>query len=342
MIDRLRKGLLAVLAMVTLLACNGSPPAHLATQVAPPAPPAALQTIAQPSPGHLVVLMITDNSDHIYGGTDASIGPGVTNNASKMSAFFNQVAAATGQQLVSLSIVGTAVPPDPFTCPNINEKLRSLAFDKDDTVVVYYAGHGFNLNPQTVPNVAQYAVKEFANTKPTEMPFLYCGDPNLKNSVNLDMIASWIARKQPRLTIIIADACNSFLTPTPAPPSGVAAAAPPLPPTGPDLRYISLFLEARGNVMIAGNAAGEKDYSFYQTPNSSRYPMGLATKQLLDIFASMPRDERTTWQSVGARFTSMSVLAKDPEEPATAPAKQFQQKPILWAGAPFLEPSVAQ
>jgi hypothetical protein len=311
--------LISAFAATVLVGCSAPEPS--------PKTPSTRASVL-PGSGRMVVLMITDNIDHVNGSGPGSIAAGVTGNAVRMKDFFSQVANATSQQLDLREIVGSSASTDPFNCDNINQTIRTLPVAKDDVAIIYYAGHGFNLGALDPSAMAIYAVPEFANTKSTDMPFLYCGPQN-RNSVNLDMIAAWLTPKQPRLSLVIADACNSFENGTgPAPQPFAPAAAPAA--IAEDLRLISLFREAEGNVMIGG--AEVNHYSFYETGVAQ--PMGFATRQFLDdVIGKMSPSQRASWVEVKGRFFAVPVTTIDP---VTQKPGKFLQKPILREGPPFV------
>jgi hypothetical protein len=269
----------------------------------------------------LVVLLITDNIDHISGGTGHSIGPGATNNADHMKEFFEEVGQATELPLIEREVVGAEGSTDPWTCANINNTIKSLPVQAGDTVVVYYAGHGFNVGPnKTAESVATLAPEEFRTTKPTEFPFLYCNRDLSGPSPNLDMIASWIAPKKPRLTIVIADACNTDYPGT-ARRSPMRLFASRTPPK--DRRLISLFRDARGTVLIAGSKGDHE--SWYDLP-TAEHPMGFFTREFLAVIQRMDRTAPTTWAKVGQLLTPIRVQKGE---------KLFAQVPILNERGPF-------
>jgi hypothetical protein len=294
----------AVLLGVMLLvgACNDSTSVAYRAPAPPYQPPrapmaAALETDnARPAPrtqASLVVLIIADTIDHVHfqnGGS--SIAEGVKVNQRRMTSFFRQVAAATSMPLRIEQITGSASEDDPFNCENIDRQIQAIRANTDDTVVVYYAGHGFNIGPNRQDVIMQsIVVPEFLLNYPTRMPFLYCG--SFKGNPNLDMIATWVGRQSPRLLIVMADSCNSFIPGTePAPSNNVTRG------TGlaiePDLRLLSLFREARGTVLLAASEPGH--FAFYTEDG------GMFTNQFLRAIADLNPLERATWQALGAGF----------------------------------------
>jgi hypothetical protein len=273
----------------------------------------------------LVVLLITDDIDHINGPTaENSIGPGVANNAARMKEFFQEVSDATKLPLIQQEIVGAEGPADPWTCTNIDNTIKSLEVRPGDTVVVYYSGHGFNMGPaRTAQTIAKIAPEEFRDKRPTEFPFLVCNhDFSVGPSPNLDMIASWIAPKRPRLTIVMADACNTDYPGTEPRLRHFLVGS-----TGPgaraDRRLISLFRDAQGTVLIAGSRG---DHESWYDKSIHEDPMGFFTRKFLDVIHGMDRVQPATWTEVGARLTEIRVELH---------GKLFEQVPILSVSGPF-------
>jgi hypothetical protein len=275
----------------------------------------------------LVVLLITDDIDHVNGpGAENSIGPGVATNADRMKEFFREVSDATKLPLIQQEIVGAEGPADPWTCANIDNAIKSLEVRPGDTSVVYYAGHGFNMGPtRTAKTIAMIAPEEFRDKPPTEFPFLACNhDFSVGPSPNLDMIASWIAPKRPRLTIVMADACN---TDYPGTEPRFSFLLHPLRSTGPgsrpDRRLISLFRDARGTVLMAGSRGNHE--SWYDK-SIHEDPMGFFTRKFLEVIHDMDRARPATWTEVGARLTKIRIELH---------GKIFEQVPILSVSGPF-------
>ncbi|MSP01257.1 MAG: hypothetical protein EXR07_09460 [Acetobacteraceae bacterium] len=279
--------------------------------------------------GRLVALLITDNTDHqrVNNGP-GSIATGIRKNAEFMEAFFQKVRSATGMTVDVRRIVGTATPDDPFTCNNIVQTIRTLPVSRDDAVMVYYSGHGFNIgttDPTAMSTqIARYVPAEFQNRPLTQFPFLACGTM-VNTSPSLDMIAAWLSEKQPRLTIVMADACNSFEGGSGPSAESFFGGTRGLTT---DLRLRSLFVEARGTVLITGSARGH--YSYYD--NSALQAGGVFTKAFLSALGEIPASERTTWQDVGRRLRPVTVRVADSR---TGRITTDVQSPFLNIGAPF-------
>ena len=280
--------------------------------------------------GRLVVLMITDNTDHQHPNREpGSIGEGVTNNAQSMSRFFNQVRDATGMPVDVHTIAGTNTLDDPFNCDNITRTIKSLPVRRNDAVMVYYAGHGFNIGTSdtriSAGQLNRYAPAQFRDRPLTEFPFLACGT-RVENTPNLDMIAAWLSEKKPRLTIVMADACNSFDGGSGPDPSSFYGGNRSLVTN--DERLRSLFQDARGTVLMTSSQRGHLSYYDISTYN----PGGLFTRQFLSIINAMPASRPTSWEEVGRNFTPMTVRVEDPR---TRRRTTDVQTPVIRIGPPF-------
>lgn len=282
------------------------------------------------STGHLVVLMITDNTDHQQTGAN-SIAVGTSQNSVLMAGFFRKVEGGTGMTVDMHSIAGSAPPNDPFNCDNIVATIKSLPVQAGDTVMVYYAGHGTNIgtdNPAYArAELRAIAPPEFPNGPPTAFPFLACGT-QISNSPNLDMIATWLATKKPRLTIVMADACNSYL-PNTGPPaeSFYAAAAPAIVQ---EERLRSLFREASGTVLMTGSQPGH--YSYYFTDPHAKTG-GVFTLMFLHVIDTLPINASANWQQIGNGLQDTDDMPWAKVE--RGPHETDTQLPLLRVGAPF-------
>jgi len=313
----------AAAALVLLAAC-----AQRRTSVfVPPSSSQVSQTIGG---SRLVVLLITDNTDHQYPNRQAgSIADGVTKNAELMETFVQRVRASTGMRVDVHRIAGTNGLDDPFTCDNIVRTIKTLPVNAGDAVLVYYSGHGFNIGSDdpatTASQIARFASPEFSGRQLTQFPFLACGR-DVRNTPNLDLIATWLAAKRPRLTIVMSDACNSFEGGTG--PAAERFFAGGTRGTVEDLRLRSLFVEARGTVLMTGSQRGH--YSYYDT--NFFHPGGFFTREFLTALESIPASQRTTWQEVGRLLTPMLIRVQDRR---TARVTTDVQAPILYVGEPF-------
>jgi len=280
--------------------------------------------------GRLVALLITDNTDHQYPNKGpGSIADGIARNAELMDTFFQRVAAATGMTLDLRKIAGSTAPDDPFTCDNITQTIRNLPVRPGDAVMVYYSGHGFNIGADNAATeamqVSRFAAPELRNRPTTQFPFLACGT-QVHDSPNLDLIATWLEAKQPRLTIVMADACNSFEGGSGPPAESFFAGA--TRGLTVDLRLRSLFVEAKGTVIMTGSQRGH--YSYYESGFFNRG--GMFTKEFLSTLAAMPIDQRTSWGVVGAQLTPMVVRVRDKR---TGAITTDMQTPFLHVGPTF-------
>jgi hypothetical protein len=277
----------------------------------------------------LVVLLITDNTDHQYPNRGpGSIADGVTKNAELMDTFFQRVRIATGMTVDVRKIAGSTGLNDPFNCDNIVRTVKTLPVNAGDAVMVYYSGHGFNIGTDdsatTATLIARYAAPDFRTHPLTQFPFLACGT-DVRNTPDLDLIATWLAEKRPRLMVVMSDACNSFEGGSGPAAEGFFAGTRGLTT---DLRLRSLFLEARGTVLMTGSQRGH--YSYYDT--SLFHPGGFFTKEFLSVLDSIPADQRTTWDEAGRQLAPITIRVQDRR---TSRFTTDIQTPFVHVGAPF-------
>jgi hypothetical protein len=171
---------------------------------------------------------------------DAAIGAGARANAQRMAGYLQVVGVTLGVTIDS----NTKVVDNDFSdaandnCAKVRQALTAFTTGPDDVVVFYYSGHGFNKGLPSDP-----------------YPSFWCSSIG-NHDVGLKSVATDISRKNPRLTIAIADACDSQLGQTP--PSAAGAGAAPVDRL-PLLKL--LFLGYRGTLILASSSP--KEFSWY-------------------------------------------------------------------------------
>jgi hypothetical protein len=237
-------------------------------------------TLAQLQPGQL--LSSVDPS--------ASIGPGVQASVRSMQSFFRRASAATKLPL-NMYLVGDHASPDDFNCSHINETIKNFPVMTGDVVVVYYAGHGFQPN-KTGSTELYTDPTEIGPRTGSRMPYLWCG--SYVEDPNAAAVARWVSVKSPRLVVVMADACNSYLYEKPVP----IAAAAALPPTAIDERFVGLFVKSSGTVLMTATQPGT--YAFY-APSGGKF-----TSQFLAIFESSDPSVSLSWKDIANKFWQMT------------------------------------
>jgi hypothetical protein len=212
-----------------------------------------------------------------------AIGAGFAANLSLVKLLLNDAAK---KGAIDVSVV--EIQDKEFNCKSITTAVDRMKVTTDDTVVFYYAGHGFR-RPNT----------------PTEFPLFDCkisppdaaADPEIGLSTIVDTLTK---DKKPRLVLAIADACNVVV---PLPPSVRPRAAPSELIAGPDVRsaFQRLFFEYRGRLMLSGSVPGEFSYYLNGGPSIG----GFFTNQLVGAITNeiTSRGPKVTWEEIAADAT---------------------------------------
>lgn len=211
------------------------------------------------------------------------IGAGFAANLGLLKSLLNDAAK---KGAVDVSVV--EIQDKEFNCKSIIAAIDRIKVTTDDTVVFYYAGHGFR-RPNT----------------PTEFPLFDCkinppdeaSDPEIGLSTVVDTLTK---NKKPRLVLAIADACNIVV---PLPPSVKPRGGPAELIAGPNVRsaFQRLFFEYSGRLMLSGSVPGE--FSFYL--NAGPSIGGFFTNQLVAAITQRiaSRGPNTTWEEIAADAT---------------------------------------
>jgi hypothetical protein len=143
-----------------------------------------------------------------------------------------QIAAALGYRLAEQRLVDAD-----FTRKKLDAALRSLAPQPDDVLFFYYSGHGYNLRDRA----DRFPILALEKT-----------GANAAKNPGLGTIHQLLKAKKARMCVTLGDCCNNLVTLTrgmvrkkPAPP-GLTDSL--------DAAYRKLFLQTRGDVLIASSA----------------------------------------------------------------------------------------
>lgn len=291
MIKSVRWRIATLLLCLAATACPHDRPGHGGGL-----PPDVDNLPAPASPPALVAIMIADTTDH---GAEPgrTIAPGVKANLQNMRAFARSIASRTGLAYHETIVQGDdQATPDPFNCEAIEHTLRAVTAGPDDTVLIYYSGHGFNVADRDAKLLLpSLRVPEDAALGAWRTPYMYCGgyggakfgtgatahNPNEADAVR------WAKATGARLVVAIFDSCNSYLE-VQIPPGATSGGTREGPE--PDARDMGLFRTARGTVILAGTSPGT--YGFYLPYG------GLFTGQFLNALASRDFAKPATWSDM--------------------------------------------
>jgi hypothetical protein len=156
---------------------------------------------------------------------DPSIGVSVGKDYDKNLALMRAVAANTGMALDLKAISGAQL-----TMTNVKAAIAGLAVGSNDTVVFYYSGHGYRLWK-----------------KQDKYPYLYISQDGL----DFNQVVGQLRAKKPRLLLAVTDSCNEYADKRPEARAFAMKRAAPQP------NYRRLWLEARGEIVIASSSQGE-------------------------------------------------------------------------------------
>lgn len=214
---------------------------------------------------------------------DKSIGESCLSDYEQMEIELSTAAAATQMNFLAYHFRGYD-----FNKDRLIEVLNSLKCQKDDVVFFYYTGHGSRLT-----------------TQQSKFPLLILGNKDNEVLVSLAEINQFIASKNPRLRIIIADACNSFLDKS---AKGLQSGSTIIKDITSN-NYGKLFNQVKGSIIASSSSVGEI---------SSAYQSGGAfTLGFLDAMQQIvTSSQAVSWQKV-------FQLAKESTEKLAGHTPQF-------------------
>jgi hypothetical protein len=160
---------------------------------------------------------------------DSRIGSGTTIDRKKIKDLIKPISNHTGLFFKEYDIYG-----DQFTYGKVTDILNGLSLSEDDVVIFYYSGHG--INPETG----------------TIWPSLAIGFRHMQ----LNDVITTIKNKNPRLFIIIADACNNFSKKKKFSSKAEESIGRPL-----RKNYRTLFLNYSGYIITSSSKPGEYSYT---------------------------------------------------------------------------------
>jgi len=216
---------------------------------------------------------------------------GMKKDLAKIQKVMRTIAKSTGLSLKEKIFVGKKTDPQ-----EIFAYLRSLSVNADDVVLFYFSGHGFRTD-QNPANLWPILAFEKAHV-----------------GIQFEEIATFLQKKQARLTLMFADCCNNFITTKKhAKPKDKIL----LKGVGKHLKqgYTKLFLKSHGTLIVASAKPG--DYSYTNNLEGSLYTTALimALKETIKLPL-----EQIKWSTIIE--SAKSKLAK------VVLQSQVQQHPI--------------
>ena len=176
------------------------------------------------------------------------IGPSVTCDYQRMKIEFETMASFLNYKKDFQWYEGS---PNHFCRTNLESALNNLSCGKDDIVIFYYSGHGGR------------------SPKETQDPFPWMQlvvDPyrtpwNASQYYSLSQVLKRIEAKQPRLSIVLGDLCNSLSNAIPPKDVPEMKGATKISKAPCDF-YKDLFLKVKGSIISSSSKPGETSAAF--------------------------------------------------------------------------------
>lgn len=195
---------------------------------------------------HAIIFANTKCPDEEPG--SMGIGPSVTCDYQRMKIEFETMASFLNYKKDFQWYEGS---PNHFCRTNLESALNNLSCGKDDIVIFYYSGHGGR------------------SPKETQDPFPWMQlvvDPyhtpwNASQYYSLSQVLKRIEAKQPRLSIVLGDLCNSLSNAIPQKDVPEMKGATKISKAPCDF-YKDLFLKVKGSIISSSSRPGETSAAF--------------------------------------------------------------------------------
>ena len=218
---------------------------------------------------------------------DKAIGKSVKIDLPKMRESSKKISFYTELKLKETLLTGKDA-----NVKNIMNTLESLAIEENDTVILYYSGHGYRTD----------------NPKDNRWPNV---SPPGWEGVNLEFMTEILLNKNPRLILAIADCCNNIITEMYAPETLIRR----------DLvnektlktNYKKLFIETKAVILASGSS-----------PSKFAYCDGKNGGHFTFYYLRFLNEELKKWEAT-ADWNNIFSQAKDKLE-----KQQQPQYEIIW------------
>lgn len=246
----------------------------------------------------LWAILVADTEDRYIGADDQL-------DNKRLNSELNDIAKALGIECKIVNITGE----NAYRKTKLAKTIDNLKPSPNDIVFFCFNGHGFRWDDQK----DQYP-----------MVYLYNGRDEFTNQyVAASDIYDAIVAKGARLNIVITDCCNAEVGSFRPSQQGSTLYSRPTTPVSID-RLKALFLQAKGNTLVASAKPGEYSYSFsnygsaftqaflraIHTETSSDQTGDVSWVRIIDSSIRAAREKTTSCESTqhGIRFTTVKAV----------------------------------
>ncbi len=227
---------------------------------------------------------------------DQTIGRSVETDLANFNKLLRSIEENTGLAVSKITVVGGELAAGRGR-DTVLKKLQSLVVaGGQDVVIFYYSGHGGRMS-----------------TKQTKWPSLGIEGVSTRPDrlLDLDVVFDELQKKNPRLLIVFADACNSVIDAQRSFEKNTESAE----------SYRKLFLGYQGTVIASGSKMGQ--YSW----GNSEFG-GLFTRQFLDSLNKNLASSNPTWENLMKDATrTISLSMPNAKQQVQTPQAEVQVEP---------------
>ncbi len=223
----------------------------------------------------LISIIVVDTLDYTVGRT-------VENDYANMDYFLSKVSRNTNLKRKEIVCKGYSV----VAC-DVLDKINSLEVDPQDVVVFYFSGHGYRTTSK----------------KNNPWPYLYFS--LYHEGIDYEHVLNILQEKNPRLLIVIADACNNYISENGA-PIVVEAARSGRKIKGKTIdNYNNLFMKTSGSLFITSSKSGHRSYA---TMEGGFYTNSF----LISFYEEVENSNAADWESIIERAAFQIVSLQVP------------------------------